>query len=339
MASRCSQVSVVRPDIEVDHVPPRSVGRKCAMKKVITVRHLCQNLGGDGTIRFAALRASSALPKPITLSSTSPDIHRYIWRVDSFPIEPKGSLGEPSAIAVGSYPTRTDCNWVLRLIGFENRRNDPAYHVTVEYRGDSTWDSDDFRRDILAADAILWSRTFIARKHPANPTNPEQNWLWILHDLARGKDAAKLTQKLTSQRVDKRNSLYHSTRTADVASARLRLGERMTIDDPVILLEGRRRLEIPLVLCRTRARKAQSLCAGREGIIPDSISCWSKNGASHRKYFDTPPLGGNCRETCECSRGNIVASGRYRFPRFREETRVYLRKTRVSEGWSHGAAR
>jgi hypothetical protein len=297
MASRCSQVSVIRPEIEVDHVPPRSVRRKRTKKSAIAVRHLRPNLGGDGAIRLAALRASSALPTQITLSSTSPGIHRYIWRVDWFPIEPKGSLGKPFANPVGSYPTCTDCNWVLRLMGFENCENDPAYHVTVEYRGDSTWDSDDFRLDILASDAILSSRTFTARKHPANPTNPEHDWLWILHDLARGKDAAKLTRKLTSRRVDKRNSLYHSTRTADVTSVRLRLGESITIDDAVILLEGRRRLEIPLVLCRARARNAQSLCAGREGIIPDSISCQSKNGASHRKNCDTPPLIGNCPDT------------------------------------------
>ena len=140
-------------------------------------------------------------------------------------------------------------------MGVANCKNDPAYHVTVEYRGDSTWDSDDFRLDILSSDAILSSCTFTVRKHPSNPTNPEHDWLWVLHELARGKDAAKLTRKLTSRRIDKRNSLYHSPRTTDVASARLRLGESISIDDVVILLEGRRRLEIPLELCRARARE------------------------------------------------------------------------------------
>ena len=53
-----------------------------------------------------------------------------------------------------------------------------------------------------------------------------------------------------------------------------------------------------------------AFCAGSEGVILHSISCRSKNGASHRKNCDTPPLGGNCRETCECSRGTILASDR-----------------------------
>jgi hypothetical protein len=51
-------------------------------------------------------------------------------------------------------------------------------------------------------------------------------------------------------------------------------------------------------------------CAGGEGVNLDSISCRSKNGASHRKNCDTPPLGGNCRETCECSGETILASDR-----------------------------
>jgi hypothetical protein len=35
------------------------------------------------------------------------------------------------------------------------------------------------------------------------------------------------------------------------------------------------------------------------GWILDSISRWCKHGASHRKNFDTPPLGGCCRATFE----------------------------------------
>ena len=50
--------------------------------------------------------------------------------------------------------------------------------------------------------------------------------------------------------------------------------------------------------------------AGIEGVIQHSSPCRSKNGASHRKNFDTPPLGGNCRETCGRSGGTILAFDR-----------------------------
>jgi hypothetical protein len=38
-----------------------------------------------------------------------------------------------------------------------------------------------------------------------------------------------------------------------------------------------------------------SFCAGIGAMIPHSVSWWCKNGASHRKNFDTPPLRGCCR--------------------------------------------
>ena len=253
MASRCLQVCATRAEIEVDRNATRSVRHKRTKKSTVAVRHLCPNLGADGAVHRAALRASSALPTQITFSSTFPGKRRYLWRVDGFSIEPKGSLSKTLAIAIGSYPTCTECNRGFRFMGFANCKNDPAYHVTVEYRGDSTWDSDDFRLDILVSDAILSSRTLTARKHPSNPTNPEHDWAWVLHELVRGKDVAKLTRKLTSRRTDKRNSLDHSPRRAAVASAGLRLGESIPIDDVVTLLKVRRRLEISVVLCRARA--------------------------------------------------------------------------------------
>ena len=255
MASRWSQVSVTRAEIYVDRNPLRSGRHKRTKESTAAVRHLCLDLDTDRDARLTALRASDALPTPITFISTFPGIPRGLWRVDGFPIGPQGSALNLLAIGIGSDPACTDCNRVLRLPGFLNCKYDPAYPVTVEYPGDSTWNSDDFRLDILAADAILSSRTFTARKHPSNHSNSEHDWAWVLHELARGKDAAKLTRKLASRRSDKRNSLYHAQRTADVASARLRLGESIPIDDVVTLLEVRRRFEIPLALCRARARK------------------------------------------------------------------------------------
>lgn len=309
MAPWCAQVSVSRAEIEVGRNPPRSVRCKRTRKSPVAVRHLYPNLGTDGAVRCAGLRASSALRTQITFSSTFPGIHGYLWRVDWFPIEPKRSLAKPLAFVVGSSPTCTDCNRVFRLRGVANCKNDPAFHVTVEYRGDSTWDSEDFRLDVLSSDAILSSRIFTARKHPASPTNLEHGWLWILLELARGKDAAKLTRKLTSRRIDKRNSLYPSPRTTDVASAKLRLGKSISIDDVVLLLKvgGALRFHWHSAVL---VRGSPQLIGGRWGHYSAFNFEPEQNGASHRENFDTPPLEGNCRETCECSRGTILSPDR-----------------------------
>jgi hypothetical protein len=139
--------------------------------------------------------------------------------------------------------------------------------VTVEYPGDSTWNSDDFRLDILAADAILSSRSITPQKHPDKHTNSEHDWAWVLHELALGKDAAKLTRKLASRRADKPNPLYYAQRTVDVASARLWLIEGVPMEDVITMLQVRRRFEIPTALCSARAREialtAQRMIARR----------------------------------------------------------------------------
>jgi hypothetical protein len=140
--------------------------------------------------------------------------------------------------------------------------------VTVEYPGDSTWNSDDFQLDILAADAVLSSRAITARNRPSNRTNSEHDWAWVLHELAHGKDAAKLTRKLASRRSDKPNPLYYAQRTVDVASARLWLIEGVPVDDVITMLQVRRRFEIPIALCSARAREialtAQRMIARRK---------------------------------------------------------------------------
>jgi hypothetical protein len=188
--------------------------------------------------------------------------------VDGFTLEQQESALKLLAVTFGGDPACTDCNRVLRLPGFLNCKYDPAYPVTVEYPGESTWNSDDFRLDILAADAVLSSRAITARNRPSNRTNSEHDWAWVLHELAGGKDAAKLTRKLASRRSDKPNPLYYAQRTVDVASARLWLIEGIPIDDVVTLLEVRRRFEIPIALCRTRAREiaqtAQRMIARRK---------------------------------------------------------------------------
>src|SRR5208282_1723608 len=235
--------------------PLRSDSRKRTKECIAGVRHLYLDLDTDGEARLTSLRASDTVPPPNAILSTSLGKYQILWRVDGFTLEQQESALKLLAITFGGDPACTDCNRVLRLPGFLNCKYDPPYRITVEYPGDSTWNSDDFRLDILAADAILSARSITPRKHPANHTNSEHDWVWVLHELALGKDAAKLTRKLASRRADKPNPLYYAQRTVDVASARLWLIEGIPIDDVVTMLEVRRRFEIPVALCSARARE------------------------------------------------------------------------------------
>jgi hypothetical protein len=276
-----AQENVAGTNIYVAANPLRADSRRRTKECIASVRHLYLDLDTDGESRLTSIRVSDAVPSPNAVLSTSLGKYQILWRVDGFTVEQQESALKLLAVTFGGDPACTDCNRVLRLPGFLNCKYDPAYPVSVEYPGDSTWNSDDFRLDLLAADAILSSRAITARKESANHTNSEHDWAWVLRELARGKDAAKLTRKLASRRIDKPNPLYYAQRTVDIASARLWLIEGVPIDDVVTLLEARRRFEIPVAFCRARAREiaqtAQRMIVRRK--IVDSTTYKENNDA------------------------------------------------------------
>ncbi len=244
-----------RNNIYVAANPLRSGSRKRTKECIASVRHLYLDIDTDGDARLAALRASELVPPPTSILSTSPGKYQVLWRVEGFDFARQEQTLKLLAIAFGGDPACTDCNRVLRVPGFLNRKYDPAHRVTVEYPDDSVWTPDDFRLDAGAVDSMLFGSAIACRKPPAKHSNSESDWAWVSHELAHGKDALKLTRELASRRVDKPNPLYYAQRTVDVASARLWLIEGVRIDDVITMLESRRRFELPAALCSARARE------------------------------------------------------------------------------------
>ncbi len=188
--------------------PLRSGSRKRTKESIAAVRHLYLDLDAAADARLASLRASDAAPTPTAIVSTSRGKYQVLWRVDGFTFEQQESTLKLLAIAFGGDPACTDCNRVLRLPGFLNCKYDPAWPVTVEYLSDCTWNPDDFRLEIPAANAMLSPEVIAPRKHPDQPTNSERDWAWVLRELAYGIDAAKLTRTLAMRRADKPHSLF-----------------------------------------------------------------------------------------------------------------------------------
>jgi hypothetical protein len=231
---------------------PLCPGSRCRTKdSIASVRHLYIDIDTDGEARIAALRASDTVPLPTTILATSPGKYQALWRVEGFDFQQQETTLKLLAIAFGGDPACTDCNRVLRIPGFLNQKYSPAHRVTVEYPCDSTWNLGDFRLDIAA----LPLRGIARQVQPGKHTHSEQDWAWVLDELAHGKDAAKLTHTLASRRADKPNPLYYAQRTVDMASARLWLLEGAPIDDVITMLEVRRRFEIPAALCSARAQE------------------------------------------------------------------------------------
>ena len=113
--------------------PLRSDSRKRTKESIAAVRHLYLDFDTDGEAQLTSLRASDAVPPPNAVLSTSLGKYQVLWRVEGFTFEQQESALKLLAITFGGDPACTDCNRVLRLPGFLNRKYDPAYPVTVEY--------------------------------------------------------------------------------------------------------------------------------------------------------------------------------------------------------------
>lgn len=257
-----------RSNIYVAANPLRPGSRKRTKECIESVRHLYLDIDEDGDARLAALRASQLVPPPTSVLSTSPGKCQVLWRVEEFDFARQEQTLKLLAIAFGGDPACTDCNRVLRVPGFLNRKYDPPYKVTVEYPDDSIWTPDDFQLGAGVVDTMLLAGASGNRKPPSKHGNSESDWAWVSHELANGKDAMKLTRELAARRSDKPNPLYYAQRTVDVASARLWFIEGIRFDDVITMLETRRRFELPTALCSARAREiastAQRMIANRK---------------------------------------------------------------------------
>jgi hypothetical protein len=235
--------------------PLVSGSRKRTKESIAEVRHLYLDLDIDGDAKLTALRASNTVPIPTAIVATSGGKYQVLWRVESISFGQQESLLKVLAITFGGDPACTDCNRVLRLPGLLNQKYAQAPFVRVEYPSDSTWHSQDFQladpepnRELIPP---LIGYLNVSGKH----SHSEQDWAWILGELARGKDPVKLTRTLAERREDKSDPVYYAQRTVDVASAWLWLKDGIPTGDIVTMLQVRRRFQIPDKLCTARAHE------------------------------------------------------------------------------------
>ena len=248
--------------------PLRSGSRRRTKESISSVRHVYLDIDEDGEARLATLRASDAVPSASAILSTSPGKYQVLWRVEGFGFADQEITLKRLAIAFGADPACTDCNRVLRIPGFLNRKYSPAHAVTVEYPSDATYSPTDFRLPDVSATVALPIQGSGRLDRSRKDSHSELDWAWACHQIAEGKDAGKLTHELASRRSDKPNPLYYAQRTIDVASARQWLLDGAPIDDVITMLTDRRRFELPAALCSARAREiaatAQRMVARRK---------------------------------------------------------------------------
>lgn len=242
--------------------------RRRTKECIASVRHLYLDIDEDGDARLAALRASDSVPLASAILSTSPGKYQILWRVEGFDFAGQELMLKQIASAFGGDPACTDCNRVLRIPGFYNRKYSPAHFVAVEYPSDATAHPSDFRLPNAYAMSELSLRGDARPIAPGKHSHSESDWAWVLHELSHGKDAVTLTHELALRRSDKPNPMYYAQRTIDIASARQWFIEGSEIEEVIAMLETRRGSEIPAALCSARAQEiaatAQRMAARRK---------------------------------------------------------------------------
>jgi hypothetical protein len=255
-------------NIYVSANPLRPGSRNRTKECIASVRHIYIDIDTDGDACLAALRVSDLVPAPTAILSTSPGKYQVLWRVARFDFEQQEPTLKLLAFAFGGDPACTDCNRVLRVPGFFNRKYSPAPRVAAEYPADAIYAPEDFHLDEVARSSMLPLRANARKSPPGKHSHSEDDWAWVCTQLTHGRDVAKLTHELVVRRSDKSDPLYYAQRTVDVASACLWLGSGIPINDIITMLEVRRRFEIPAALCSARAREiaatAQCMIARRK---------------------------------------------------------------------------
>jgi hypothetical protein len=242
-------------NIHVGANPLRPRSRKRTKDSIARVRHLYLDLDHDGELRLAALRASHRVPRPNAIVSTSVSKYQVLWRVAGFSSDQQEAMLKILAFVFGGDPACTDCNRMLRLPGFLNWKYVPAFPVRVEYLSDATWNRDHFQLEVSHSEPGFGAHPLSRHGRAHKGSNSENDWAWVLEELAHGADAADLTRRLASRRPDKSNPPYYAQRTVDVASAKLWLSGGIPMEDVIRMLEQRRSTEIPAALGRARARE------------------------------------------------------------------------------------
>ncbi len=201
--------------------PLRRGSRNRTKESIAAIRHLYLDIDVDGESRLAALRTSTTVPQPNAVVATSAGKYQVLWRVQGFHFATQEQTLKQLAAAFGGDPACTDCNRVIRLPGFHNRKYTPSQLVTVEYLSELTSHPEGFclgdtEPHLLARrmERPTFSRT-------NGRTQSERDWAWVLAELSRGRNVVELTEALASRRPDKPNPRYYAQRTVEKASARL----------------------------------------------------------------------------------------------------------------------
>lgn len=119
------------------------------------IRHLYVDLDNDAARKLKAIREDTAVPAPKFVLNTSPGKFQVIWRVEGIDQDHAEAMLRTFAQRVGGDPASTDSTRVFRLPGFNNKKYEHDFQVTVSPEAPAT---EVYRAEDFKAYGRAWER-------------------------------------------------------------------------------------------------------------------------------------------------------------------------------------
>jgi hypothetical protein len=194
---------------------------------ILAIRHLYVDLDQDGSASLAAIEKSNLVPQPSYVLNTSPDKYQVIWKVEGIPQAQAEALLHALAREFDGDHAATDSARVLRIPGFNNKKYEQDFMVTVHSQTDKTHHLRDFKVRTEPVDSDYRQSRNSSRKPTTSEPRPisqsERDWAHVKSSLANGADPEVLIAELARSRSgDKSDPQYYARLTVTKALDDLR---------------------------------------------------------------------------------------------------------------------
>jgi hypothetical protein len=189
------------------------------------VRHVYLDLDKDGDRKLEAIRQDNAVPTPQFVLNTSPGKYQVIWRVEGIDQDQAEAMLRALAQRFGGDPAATDSTRVFRLPGFNNKKYDHDFQVTVSRESDAgaVYRADDFNisgRDGQRAGQMAVRPDQERASSPEHQSQSERDWQYAIRRLKAGDDPEQIIRKMASYRSHDQYDKSNPTNPVAPAKAR-----------------------------------------------------------------------------------------------------------------------
>ena len=182
------------------------------------IRHLYLDLDQEGQQKLAAIFQNPAMPHPNYVLQTSPAKYQVVWRVENIPQYQAEELLRGLAQRFGGDPAATDATRVFRLPGFNNKKYEHDFPVTVAAGTvpEPVYRRSDFKIESVPAEP----RSADHRRAPAQrgvhaespSTQSERDWAYAIRHLRQGDAPEEIVREIAAYRATDRHDVQDSTK-------------------------------------------------------------------------------------------------------------------------------